>query len=84
MPAPKKAHGLHAESLLTTSALRGTVALVKLKSTALGPEALPGVDAVSGRQLELLTADVVAGGPVVGLPVPVVAESSSADDGGRS
>lgn len=83
--APTKPHGLHAEPLLTASALRGTVSLVRVKSVALGSEPLPGVDAMAGGSATRLDdVDVIAGGAVLHEVVPAVAETSVTSEPERS
>jgi LysM repeat protein len=88
VPAPKKKHGLHAEPLLTGSALKGTVELVRVKSAPLANEPLPGVDAVAGLSVMLPAIDVMAGDPganTLSVPVvPVVAEGGADEDPGQS
>lgn len=84
VPAPPKKHGLNAEPMLTASALKGTVQLVRVKSAPLSSEPLPGIDAVAGVTIALPAIDVMAGDPghsamSVGA-VPVVADVGDVGD----
>lgn len=84
VPAPKKL-GLHTEPLLTMSALKGTVELVRVTSAPLSAEALPGVDAVAGLSVALPAIDVMAGDPGhSALSVGVVADVGADEDPGQS
>jgi membrane-bound lytic murein transglycosylase D len=85
VPAPPKKHGLNAEPLLTASALKGTVQLVRVKSAPLSTEPLPGVDAVAGLGVALPAIDVMAGDPGANTRVvPVVADVGADEDPGQS
>jgi|GEM_PF-1020656 len=85
VPAPPKKHGLNAESLLTASALKGTVQLVRVKSAPLSADPLPGVDAVAGLSVGLPAIDVMAGDPGQNtVAVPVVADAGADEDPGQS
>lgn len=85
VPAPPKKHGLNAEPLLTASALKGTVRLVRVKSAPLSFEPLPGIDAVAGAAIALPAIDVMAGDPGANTgSVPVVADVGADEEPGQS